>query len=375
MRIGVMTPTYNRPDFARFLVLQMQNQQLKPDVLCIHQNGTPESYEWSVLDIQRSFDLKWIHTPENIKQDDWYIRPLEYLISENCTHFFWCDHDDLYSRNHIANSVNLMGGVGGSEYDFVVNSHASILALKQRYEYLRNVLFNAHAPGGMSSSMCFNRSFALELLADLRKNIETAEYGYSDQVVERVTKKKFRCLINQDTNATTTYVAHSDTVSSYHWLVEKDYLYDPLTKAFDASCTSGLSLLAHLGRVGDSRSKDSISLRGGKNPMGSIEGFSINDDEGKLAGALEYCARWKTGEWSDWADFGTFVGTRGLGRALSGYSVRLKRGASCPYEISLAGLFASDEVVREVALGEACVGPSVNSDLIGIQIVIRGRLT
>ena len=215
MKIGVISPLYNRPDFARFLALQLENQSMRPHLVAFHQDGTPDSYEWVIKDIDRHYESVWLHTPNQIVQDEWYAIPLEHLINAGCTHFFWCDHDDIYHRNHIANGVDLLD----SGYDHVVNQQASLLLLKAPYEYHRDFRFTAHDPGGMSSSMCFNRKFAEALLKDLRANLpyDQGGLGYSDQVVNRVTMPKFNCIANPG-SPTTTYVCHPKTVSSSHWL-------------------------------------------------------------------------------------------------------------------------------------------------------------
>ena len=214
MKIGVMTPTYNRPDFIRSLVLQMQNQTLTPDILAIHENGHPESYRWAIDDIATSINVVWIHTPHAVCQDDWYATPLARLINENCTHFFWCDHDDFYYRNHIESGIKKLE----EGYDHVVNQHCDqILLKKDKFEVSRHSQFTAHAPGGMSSSMCFRRNFAIDLLEDLKANQGT--HYWSDNVVKHVTMPKFKCITS--TASTTGYVAHAQSVSSSAWVLEK----------------------------------------------------------------------------------------------------------------------------------------------------------
>jgi len=211
-KIGIIAPTYNRPDFARLLALQMKNQTLCTDLIAFHQNGTVDSYEWAVKDIDLPY--KWIHTPNQINQEEWYAKPIEALLEVDCTHFFWCDHDDIYISQHIEKGMKLL-----EEYDHVVNEHSGMLLLKKEYVYQPNKIFTAHDPGGMSSSMCFNRNFAIKLLSDLRNNVELKENRlyYADQVVRRVTMPGFKCLLNKE-DATTVYVCHSGTVSSSHWL-------------------------------------------------------------------------------------------------------------------------------------------------------------
>lgn len=226
VKIGVIAPTYNRPDFARLLALQLENQVVHPHLVAFHQNGTPESYEWAVADINRHYTYAWLHTPAQTPQEEWYAKPLEHLLEQGCTHFFWCDHDDIYSLHHISHGMEAL-----KDQDHVVNQRSGILLLNKPYSYNPDQQFASHDPGGMSSSMCFTRAFAEELLKDLRENAskpkvvgvdqwqlnDTDRLGYADQVVRRVTMPKFKSLLNPG-DPTTTYVCHGETVSSSHWL-------------------------------------------------------------------------------------------------------------------------------------------------------------
>lgn len=213
-KIGVMTPTFNRPDLARFVALQMNNQSVPPHLLCFHQNGTKHSYRWAVDDIAASFELAWLHSPEKLPQDQWYIIPLLHLLEQGCTHFFWCDHDDLYSRRHIETGMGLLA----EGYDHVVNAKSNMLLLHaQEYEYNEAIPFSAHAPGGMSSSMSFNRAFAEQLRIDLQQNHDARILRHSDQVVAGETMPKFKCQLNS-AEPTTTYVCHPRALTSHAWI-------------------------------------------------------------------------------------------------------------------------------------------------------------
>jgi hypothetical protein len=147
----------------------------------------------------------------------WYSRPLAYLLEQGCTHFFWCDHDDIYHANHLAYGMELLLL---PEHDFIITQGCDVLLLEKPYRFLagRKARFS---PVGMSSSMCFNRPFAKELLRDFTDNeTKSADEGKhlcADRVVWDVTVPKFRCLTNYDA-PTTIYVCHADTVSSPHWL-------------------------------------------------------------------------------------------------------------------------------------------------------------
>lgn len=209
VRVGVLLPTYNRPDLARGAVLQMAAQTRKPDLVCVHQNGHPDCYDWAVRDLTLPFQVAWLHTPGKIPQHQWYSIPLTWLLEHGCSHFFWADHDDLYLANHIEAGVNEL-----RQYDFSVARHCGLLFTKGAdFRYAHQVEFTSHAPGGMSSTMCFNRAFATQLLLDL---VQDADHQYADNVVAHVTMPKFRCLVSD--RRTTVYHSHEGSVTSAGWL-------------------------------------------------------------------------------------------------------------------------------------------------------------
>lgn len=206
---GVLVPTFNRPDLLRACVLQFAAQSRPPDLLCVHQNGHPDSYAWAVADLRLPFRLDWLHSPGKLRQHDWYAVPLRHLLGQGCTHFFWADHDDLYLRDHVAACLAEL-----ADWDFSISRAPGLLATRAaEWQYRGEVAFDAHAPGGMSSSMCFTRAFAGQLLADLEAD---REHFYSDNVVAKVTMPRFRCLVSS--RRTCVYHAHEGTVSSREWV-------------------------------------------------------------------------------------------------------------------------------------------------------------
>jgi hypothetical protein len=208
MKVGVMIPTYRRPDLARRAVLQWIVQTRKPDLLCVHQNGNEESYEWAVEDLKPLINIKWIHSPNNTPQHYWYLIPLSYLLREGCDAFFWGDHDDIYFTNHVETSLNNLQGS-----DITLNDTCGVLYVDDKdYRYQTPAPFKAHAPGGMSSSMAFNKDFALRLQYDLMAD---TEYYYSDNVVAFKTMPGLE--VKRASNVTTLYVCHKGTHSSSHW--------------------------------------------------------------------------------------------------------------------------------------------------------------
>ena len=206
----MLVPTFNRPDLARACVLQLAAQSRPPDLICVHQNGHPESYVWCVADLQVAPQVVWMHTPKVLAQHQWYAIPLQYLLNQGCTHFFWADHDEIYLNDHVAAGL----GELAAGYDFSVSKHCGLLITRgAEYRFSPNVEFTSHAPGGMSSTMCFTRAFALELLQDL---LMDTQHQYSDNVVAHVTMPKFRCLLSG--RRTAVYHSHEGSVSSAHWV-------------------------------------------------------------------------------------------------------------------------------------------------------------
>jgi hypothetical protein len=208
-RIGVILPTFKRPDLARSAVLQFAAQSRPPDIICVHQNGISDSYYWSVADLKIIPRIAWLHTAAQLPQHQWYSLPLKYLIEEGCTHFFWADHDDIYLRDHVEKGMDDL-----KDFDFSVSPRCGLLFTRPSdFRYNPEVNFTSHAPGGMSSTMCFRRSFARELLSDIEA--DTVNY-YTDNVVAKVTMPKFRCTVSK--RMTSVYHSHEGSITSRDWL-------------------------------------------------------------------------------------------------------------------------------------------------------------
>jgi hypothetical protein len=213
IKIGVAIPTFRRPDFARFSVLQWLNQRTKPDVIVVHQNGNAQRYDWCVSDVAppSGTKLEWIHSPTALPQHEWYVVPIRRLLDLGCTHLFWADHDDLFFADHVTRCVSEL-----EAYDITVAHHCDSLYLRPNdYRFFKNTRFESHAPGGMSSSMAFTAMFAHELLADIAR--VGAEHHYTDNIVAKVTAPKFRRLVSES-RKTTAYVVHEGSQTSSAWL-------------------------------------------------------------------------------------------------------------------------------------------------------------
>ena len=207
--VGAIVPTFNRPDLLRSCVLQLGTQSRPPDIICIHQNGHPDSYAWAVADLRLPSRIVYLHSPERLRQHDWYAVPLRQLLDAGCTHFFWADHDDLYLHEHVASGLAQL-----ADCDFVVSRRVGLLFTRPAdWRYGAEVDFTSHAPGGMSASMCFNRAFAQQLLQDL---LDDREHQYADNVVAHVTMPRFRCAVS--TQRTCIYHAHEGSLTARGWL-------------------------------------------------------------------------------------------------------------------------------------------------------------
>jgi hypothetical protein len=207
-KVGVMIPTYHRPDLLRFCVMQFAAQSRPPDLICVHQNGLADSYRWAVEDLRVTPQVAWLHTRAELPQHQWYSIPLKYLVEQACSHFFWADHDDLYLRDHIEKGLEDL-----KEFDFSVSSCCGLLSTKpSEYRYSPEVNFTSHASGGMTSTMCFTRRFAKALLADIEADKDNC---YTENVVAKVTMPKFRCKLSG--RLTAVYHAHPGAVTSDPW--------------------------------------------------------------------------------------------------------------------------------------------------------------
>jgi hypothetical protein len=207
MKVGVIIPTYKRPDLLRQAVLQWIVQSVKPDVLCINQNGSDESYEWVIEDLKPLIEIKWLHVPTDLKQHYWYLLPLTTLLCEGCDVFFWGDHDDIYYRDHVEKALEEL-----KDADSTVSDTCGILYVKDKqYKYQPPEKFLYHAPGGMTSTSAFNRTVALDLMNGL---LNDDQYYYSDCVL-RDTMVKYKKKLSS--NNTAVYVSHKGSHTSGHW--------------------------------------------------------------------------------------------------------------------------------------------------------------
>ena len=212
-KIGIFTPLYARPDFARYAAMQFAMQSRKPDHVAFYQNGEFPDYQWSISDLALPYKSHWIYSnQQESNQSAWYAVPLKRLIDEGCDYFFWCDQDDMYRSSHIEDSLRDFEQHGA---DIVMNERAGVLKVRPGKFSFNTIRFTAHAPGGVSSSMAFNAEFARTLYQDFIEN--NGKHYWADNVVSAVTMAKFKVYRNPS-RASVTYTCHEGTVSSSHWL-------------------------------------------------------------------------------------------------------------------------------------------------------------
>ena len=136
----------------------------------------------------------------------------------------------------------------------------------------------------------------------------------------------------------------------------------PLFGVDGSHSPQGVSLLTHVRNLGDIRNIDLIG--GSTRAATAIEGFEMvlrAEAPGWLAD-VEYRARLSDLSWSDWVRPGGYVGSRGIGSAVTGFGFRVTSAPGqvlpSPMLCRYAGIFEGSE---EVQMGQA-PGPCVSPD-------------
>jgi hypothetical protein len=223
MKIGIFTPTASRPYMVRCAALQFMNQTLKPDIVCFHQNGreNTKSYEHFVKDI--NINYHWIHTPYDVSVDERYSIPLKYLVEQDCDYYFYCDDDDIYYNYHIEETIN---AIQSNNCDLIVRNKCDWVKFKYEpwqsiWDFKLNDNFTAHADIGVSSSLAFNKNFALEFIKDCEINTLNMRegkdfYQHTDNLIHKVTSSNFKTYVLSKTSMC--YVIHKGSTTSNAWV-------------------------------------------------------------------------------------------------------------------------------------------------------------
>jgi hypothetical protein len=133
-----------------------------------------------------------------------------------------------------------------------------------------------------------------------------------------------------------------------------------------------VSLLAHVGGIGDTRGEAGWIRCRGEFRKRNIQGFAIEDpNQPKLD--ITYRSRHTNLAWTDWVACGTYVGSRGRADDVTGFSVRLGDKAAEKFELEVMGIFRDEANVVVARGGEDCVARSGNGALWGMQVIVRPK--
>jgi hypothetical protein len=129
-----------------------------------------------------------------------------------------------------------------------------------------------------------------------------------------------------------------------------------------------VAVMAHIGQEGDIW--NTISIRSLKEDY-HIQGFAIEIlDQSKIG--LAYRGRLPSGDWSEWASNGEFVGTRGAASDLTGFTVRFADGSAQNFSLEITGEFVGAKELVTVRQGEDCTAGDALK-LRGMQIIVRAK--
>lgn len=111
-------------------------------------------------------------------------------------------------------------------------------------------------------------------------------------------------------------------------------------------------MMLHLGGRGDV--DFGTTLAGGTpGSPAHVQGFSLALTSGAPTD-LQYRAQLDDGSWTEWAEAGRFVGTRGQARSLHGFALRLHGSLAQQYSCDYAALFAGDAASVHAEEGADC---------------------
>jgi hypothetical protein len=147
-------------------------------------------------------------------------------------------------------------------------------------------------------------------------------------------------------------------------------VYQPFLPVVHQDRLVQLSLLAHIGNVGD-RLSDAGWIRCIEDSQ-NIQGVLLDRQNGSKSD-INYRVRSANETWTDWVGLGEFLGTRGVGQDLTGFSVRLSDALREEFEIRAVGVFRGQSDVVTISSGEDCVPESENGWLFGMQVTLLSK--
>jgi len=99
MKISVVIPTYNRPDFLREALSSVANQDRKPDEVVVSDNHSTVSADHVIRDFESIFMVRKVSPPSPLPMDQHWIWAI-HQASGDYTAFL--EDDNLWRRNHLA---------------------------------------------------------------------------------------------------------------------------------------------------------------------------------------------------------------------------------------------------------------------------------
>jgi hypothetical protein len=132
-------------------------------------------------------------------------------------------------------------------------------------------------------------------------------------------------------------------------------------------------IVAHVEGVGDVHGKfgDWVGIRGSGR---SIEGFSLAPAQGVSSADFELRAVLGRDWVSPWLPGTSFCGSRGLALPLRGFCIRLRSAAATRLELNCSARFVDGSEVGPVGSDKICASPGL-APLEAFQVVVRPRVT
>jgi hypothetical protein len=131
-------------------------------------------------------------------------------------------------------------------------------------------------------------------------------------------------------------------------------------------------IVAHIEGVGDVDGKigDWVGMRGSGR---AVEGFSLTPSQGITAEEFEIRAVLGRDWLSPWLPGGSFCGSRGLAFPLRGFCVRLRPAAAARVDLACFARFVDGSEVGPVGSDRLCAAPGLTA-LEAFQVVLRPRV-
>jgi hypothetical protein len=131
-------------------------------------------------------------------------------------------------------------------------------------------------------------------------------------------------------------------------------------------------VVAHIEGVGDvdGRFGDWVGIRGSGR---AIEGFSLNPRQGISPDDFEIRAVLGRDWLSPWLPGGSFCGSRGLALPMRGFCLRLRQAAAMRYDLACFARFVDGSEVGPVGTDRLCAAPSL-APLESFQVALRQRV-